>query len=459
MTRAPQASNTWRLLASCLLTLISLSACYLEVEESEVQAPMGEPVFRTKLGTVDLDAVNPSSGKRLNTNQIRDWAYSNMYLGPFDGNLPPGVVVDSIRLSQPDPDNWNPFSLSLCFEDWWPDELAPDALISRDGNGVLEIGVEDDMLVGYAGGILVQHSDFDNSIWTVSIDAGVYGRLSAELELHVGWSTDRQGALWPDVGPGSQWNRPCPGVPGVGEDGEDYYEREYRDQDAIPLYEFVYRPNALPAEWPGYDDSLPGDPVPTCAIPADAGLVSTAAVVFEGVHVDDGSGGGPGDGSVHPISDTLYFGCLTGAAGKAALWGYWPNAPDLSTYPSGSLINYETAVRVVRSDRCADGKSHTKEGTSVGFADTHGLGLPQKSPMPSTNDQFEAVWRDGRAYCVNVDNRFAKQQVERIYCPSTNSWIPRCDELELEPEDMIEEGFNGASSLFTEPGLSNFVTW
>lgn len=99
-------------------------------------------------------------------------------------------------------------------------------------------------------------------------------------------------------------------------------------------------------------------------------------------------------GEIFDRSNSVYFGCIAGAVGKAALWGYAPDSPSL---PSVPLPTFETAVRGVRADYCGDGKPNTNVGNAVSLRDRWAINEFAKVPFTT-----EAVWKSGGgAVCLN----------------------------------------------------------
>jgi hypothetical protein len=97
-------------------------------------------------------------------------------------------------------------------------------------------------------------------------------------------------------------------------------------------------------------------------------------------------------GTISARPNSVYFGCISGAVGKASLWGYAPDSPSLD---SVSLAAFTTATRVVRDDVCADGVPHTDVGNPLTLRDRweiNDFAAPYNT---------EAVWEvGGRAKCV-----------------------------------------------------------
>lgn len=115
-------------------------------------------------------------------------------------------------------------------------------------------------------------------------------------------------------------------------------------------------------------------------------------------------------GEIYNRSNTVYFGCIVGAVGKAALWGYAPDSPSLTSVP---LPAFETAVRGVRADYCGDGQPHTSVGNEVTLLDRWAIN--DFVDLPFTT---EAVWKaGGGAVCLNRIRETGKNLVDPYVCP------------------------------------------
>jgi hypothetical protein len=117
----------------------------------------------------------------------------------------------------------------------------------------------------------------------------------------------------------------------------------------------------------------------TCAQDPDTG--ERAAILFTDLDVDASTG-------THlERPDTIYFGCISGAVGKAAMWGYGPSAtgPDV----------HQTATRVVRADYCGDGQTHTTQGTGLQLRDVLGV-----HDFVDPSYATEAMWGPHGAACL-----------------------------------------------------------
>jgi len=119
----------------------------------------------------------------------------------------------------------------------------------------------------------------------------------------------------------------------------------------------------------------------TCAMDDETGEYSV--VLFDDLDVD------PSSGTHFQRADTIYFGCVSGAVGKAALWGYSPWYTDDDTH--------QTATRTVRADYCGDGTAHTVQGTQLQLTDV--LHLHDFTEVEKAN---EAMWGPSGALCLEA---------------------------------------------------------
>ncbi|PCC70503.1 hypothetical protein SAMN02745121_06578 [Nannocystis exedens] len=150
------------------------------------------------------------------------------------------------------------------------------------------------------------------------------------------------------------------------------------------------------------------DPVPTCENDAVGGA---RTVIFGGFVVDHESG------DITARANTLYLGCISGAVGKAALWGYAPDSPSRTSIP---LPAFETATRMVRADYCGDGVSHTDIGNEVTMKDRWGI-----NDMSFPGFSTEAVWEaGGAAKCIKQVRETGADVSEPFECPDHE--IPVC---------------------------------
>ncbi len=132
-------------------------------------------------------------------------------------------------------------------------------------------------------------------------------------------------------------------------------------------------------------------------------------------------------GDISSRANSAYFGCIAGAVGKAALWGYAPDSPWLTSVP---LPAFETAVRAVRADYCGDGKPNTNVGNAVTLRDSWAINGFAELPFTT-----EAVWAaGGGAVCVNRIRATGVTLLAPHVC-SNGELIPLCgDEKTVETD-------------------------
>lgn len=116
----------------------------------------------------------------------------------------------------------------------------------------------------------------------------------------------------------------------------------------------------------------------TCDIDPYTGEASV--ILFQDLEVET-------DGTMHDAEHLLYFGCVSGAVGKAVLWGYTPWEHGFDAH--------QTATRVVRADYCGDGISWTEQGTGLQLEDVQQV-WSFADPAQST----EAIWGPDGALCL-----------------------------------------------------------
>ena len=156
-----------------------------------------------------------------------------------------------------------------------------------------------------------------------------------------------------------------------------------------------------------FQDKQPPNPIALCDSDANGGA---RMLILGDILVD------PDNGDIVERENTLQFGCLSSAVGKAALWGY---APDNPTDFSVTLEEFELGERMVRADYCADGVSHTVVGQVISMRDRWGIN--DFFPSHST----EAAWKAGEgATCVRRERTSDKQLLAPFQCDGFT--IPLC---------------------------------
>ena len=146
--------------------------------------------------------------------------------------------------------------------------------------------------------------------------------------------------------------------------------------------------------------------VPTC----EQDEFGDASMVFYAdISVDTTSG------DVRDRPKTLYFGCVSGAVGKARTtpWRYAPYDPQVK------LEGFETAIRAIRADYCGDGVSYTKPGNKLQLRDQYGYHNFANQAMNT-----EAVWASGGgALCLDVPRWAGQVARADVHCAAA---LPSC---------------------------------
>lgn len=128
------------------------------------------------------------------------------------------------------------------------------------------------------------------------------------------------------------------------------------------------------------------------------------AVAIKDVTID------PFTGDMAPRPSTMYFGCTSGAVGKAVMWGYRPW--------ERTLPEFAAAVRMVRADYCYDGMSWTNPGTALQIKDRWNL-----NNFVSTTEPTEVVWTTSGVACI-TQPRVLTYAAEQVTCDGQP--IPTC---------------------------------
>ncbi len=150
-------------------------------------------------------------------------------------------------------------------------------------------------------------------------------------------------------------------------------------------------------------------PVETCDIDSVGGA---RAVLYGDLYVDHVSG------DISSRSNTVYFGCISGAVGKAALHGYAPDSPSL---PSVTLADFQLAVRALRADYCGSGGSYTEVGNQLTYEDRYLINSHDVAGFVT-----EALWEQGvGAACVNKVRKSGKLLPFGLKCDDGHV-VPPC---------------------------------
>jgi hypothetical protein len=129
-------------------------------------------------------------------------------------------------------------------------------------------------------------------------------------------------------------------------------------------------------------------------------------------------------GALIPTGDGAFeFVCASGAQGKCVRFGYMP----WRTAPDGTSMRpfYDACVRMVRADYCGDGRSFTRDGTLIGFADSAGVTTIEPADIAREGLAFEAAWSPDGAVCIarpRLDDVDSPESLART-CPRLASRI------------------------------------
>lgn len=140
--------------------------------------------------------------------------------------------------------------------------------------------------------------------------------------------------------------------------------------------------------------------------PADPWVDPCAADFPDGVPADEPVDAVPLAGvwqrgtALHvPDPTRITFACSTGVAYKCTNWTYLAGSDDSAL----AWRAHQACTRMTRGDYCANDRSHTREGTRIGFRDFAGVAGPppprlegvQSWPPDPDALFFEAAWNDG----------------------------------------------------------------
>ncbi|MCA9709781.1 MAG: hypothetical protein KDK70_28335 [Myxococcales bacterium] len=109
--------------------------------------------------------------------------------------------------------------------------------------------------------------------------------------------------------------------------------------------------------------------------------------------------------------NTIYFGCISGAIGKAGMWGYPQHEVGFQMH--------QAASRMVRADYCGTGHSFTQTGTPLQMTDELGIRM-----FPDPGKSTEAMWTESGAACL-LEPRRPEHSYESVDCEGEH--LPMCD--------------------------------
>ena len=132
-----------------------------------------------------------------------------------------------------------------------------------------------------------------------------------------------------------------------------------------------------------------------------------------------------------PAADRISFACAGSVAFKCALWGYLPGNDSTSL----GWRAHQACTRMALGDYCANGHTHTRQGTTIRIYDF--VGVTSKPPhrfegvqiWPPSADQmfFEAAWNDGAHPASCLSRRRWESLPLGTLCDSGELRDPRLD--------------------------------
>ena len=197
--------------------------------------------------------------------------------------------------------------------------------------------------------------------------------VEGQLRAHVGQTTYAGAALID-----SQWNLSIPDYDYEWDDPVDP-TKEDNGMRHVVLWISAYSEDAVnQGRYTFLTLDEEGEPNYVCDSDADG---FHAAIPVKNVSVD------PQTGDMTARPSTLYLACVSGAVGKAVLWGYkpWERA----------LAEFEVAARMVRADYCFDGVSWTSTGLTLQVRDKFAI-----NNFLREEDPTEVVWTADGLACI-----------------------------------------------------------
>lgn len=124
-----------------------------------------------------------------------------------------------------------------------------------------------------------------------------------------------------------------------------------------------------------------------------------------------------GSGARQEVAGAFTFACEAGAIAKCVEWGYKPWAKK----EGKSLTElHQACTRMARADYCGDGKSHTRDGSSIDVYD--GLKVLERATESSElwdvrRGSFEAAWSAEGATCLSHTRDGQAVETVMAECP------------------------------------------
>lgn len=230
---------------------------------------------------------------------------------------------------------------------------------------------------------------------------------SVHVENGILYGVDEYGATWSGADfVGSVWTM---------EIDVDYFE--VPPQEEVEWVEWVMVIQDFIPDGPRSRYVLTNGPTPQqaedfkCLMDDETGEFS--AILYTDLDVDKQTG-------LHSERpNTIYFGCIAGAIGKAGMWGYPQHEFGLEVH--------QAATRMIRADYCGTGTSYTQTGTLIQRQDA--LNISSFDPG-GESEATEAMWTAGGAACL-LEPRRPEYDYEAVTC--NGQLLPMCgaqDDLE-----------------------------
>ena len=156
--------------------------------------------------------------------------------------------------------------------------------------------------------------------------------------------------------------------------------------------------------------------------------------------------------------DRISFACTGSVAYKCLVWGYLPGSDSTSL----GWRSHQACTRMARGDYCANGHSHTRDGTLITIYDLVGVASPPPLHFDGVQDWppnvgrmfFEAAWSDGAHPASCLSRRRWQSLPTGTLCDDGELRDPRLDTGVRFCED-IEWSGSGSGSAPTGALLFN----
>jgi hypothetical protein len=150
------------------------------------------------------------------------------------------------------------------------------------------------------------------------------------------------------------------------------------------------------------------------------------------------------------------FACTAGALAKCYRWGYRPWLTDASGSSAPFADLHWACTRMARADYCGDGRSWTRNGTTINVWDTAPSPGPFQAHGPlDPTFVFEAGWSTRGAVCLSkerwatLDPRIPQDCPDRLVAPGASTGTATICET---PDQAAV--FDSSTRLFNESGVN-----